>query len=472
MARNALVKRLVVIAVLAAAALGLGVRQYLRREGSAADPRLNVLLITLDTTRADHLRCYGYTRATSPNLDALAADGVRFELALSPSAVTPMSHASIFTGLNPDRHGLRVFYGKTGYFLSESEPTLASLLRSQGWETGAFVSAYSASQRFGLHWGFNTFQSEVAESVFKQDMTLRPPKDGYWSTERVATAQRRSDETTDHVLGWLKSARRPFFLWTHYWDPHDAALVPPEQITSWFGAHASDRPDIQRNLYDAEVFFVDMQIGRLLSYLKERGELEKTIIAVVADHGQGLGDHSWWLHRLLYQEQIRLPLIMRVPGGPRGMVIPSLVRSTDIAPTVLDLIGLPPLESPDGASLCGLMKGQPEPPRIAYAEALNTLDVHTPEGFPPLQQDLLFCVVEEPWKLIYHKEHPGNSELYNLATDPRESSNVVDQNPEVKARLLSLLEKSGIMEIEMVEPMQPMDQETYQKLRSLGYIGK
>jgi len=192
----------------------------------------------------------------------------------------------------------------------------------------------------------------------------------------------------------------------------------------------------------------------------------------VADHGQGLGDHNWFPHRLLYQEQIRLPLLVRLPGGPRGKVVPSLVRSIDIVPTVLDVLGFEPPEPVQGLSLRGLMDGRPEPPRTGYAEALNTLDLHTPDPLPQQHRDLLFCVVEPPWKLIYHFNTPDNSELYNLASDPQERHNVAAQYRDEVTRLAAVLNESGAMEVEIVEPNSPLDQEAIEKLRSLGYLGK
>jgi arylsulfatase A-like enzyme len=453
----------IVVAAIAAAVILPRVR------GSVAPGRYNVLLITLDTTRADHLGCYGYARQTSPNLDALAADAARFDLAISASAITPISHASILTGMYPDRHGLRVFYGPTGHFLEPSHPTLASLLKAHGWQTAAFISAYPASERFGLHWGFDTFASEVAPSVMNQDPAAPLPKDGYWLDQRTASAQRRADATTDQALDWLKSARRPFFMWTHYFDPHDPSLVPPKEINERFGAAQTAR-DPYRAVYDPEIFFMDLHIGRLLDYLKKTGEYDRTVIVAVADHGQGLGDHNWFPHRLLYQEQIRLPLIVRLPHGPRGVTIPNLVRSIDIAPTILEAVGLEPPDTVQGLSLNGLLAGRPEEPRVAYAEALNTLDLHTPDPMPQQHRDLLFCLVEPPWKLIYHFHTPANTELYNLASDPRELHNVAGKYTDEVTRLVAALDESGAMAVQIVEPNTPLDQEALEKLRSLGYV--
>jgi arylsulfatase len=184
-------------------------------------------LITLDTTRADRLGCYGYSRQTSPNIDALAADAARFEMAIATAA-------AILTGLYPHHHGLRVFYGPVGHFLSDDHPTLATILAARGWQTGAFISAYPASERFGLDQGFDFYETGVAASVMRQDPRKRPPREVQWARQRTAMAQRRADATTDEALAWLERARRPFFAWVHYFDPHDSSLIPPAEVTDRF----------------------------------------------------------------------------------------------------------------------------------------------------------------------------------------------------------------------------------------------
>jgi hypothetical protein len=303
-----------------------------------------------------------------------------------------------------------------------------------------------------------------------RDPATRWPREGYFLRERNASAQRRADATTDQALGWLREARRPFFAWVHYFDPHDPWLVPPEEITERFGVGPDD-PDAIRAVYDPEVFFMDRHFGRLLDRLRESGEYERTIIVVVADHGQGLGDHGWFAHRLLYQEQIRVPLLVRVPGEPTGVVVDDLVRTIDILPTILEAAGRPVPRSVQGKSMLGLMRGEDEPPRTGYAEALSTLDTHAPPTLPPHQRDLLFAVVTRNWKLIYHRNEPRNSELYDLIEDPGELRNLAGELPAQARLLLDSLEASGAMAIRRIDPGAPMDPEALEKLRSLGYVG-
>jgi arylsulfatase A-like enzyme len=242
------------------------------------------------------------------------------------------------------------------------------------------------------------------------------------------------------------------------------------KISRAFGLPKTKRISTEA-IYAPEIFFMDMQLGRIIDHLKETGEYDNTIIVVISDHGQGLGNHDWYVHRLLYQEQIRQPLIVRIPEGARGLTVPQVVRSIDVMPTVLEVLGLKPPEPIEGISMVGLMEGKREAPRLAYAEALNTIDVHAPAILPEHQKDDLFCMTDGTWKLIYHKHAPENTELYNLKADPREKVNVADKHPKVLARLKAALQQSGGMEVERVEPAEPMDQETLEKLRALGYAG-
>ena len=215
---------------------------------------------------------------------------------------------------------------------------------------------------------------------------------------------------------------------------------------------------------------MDAQMGRIFDWLEASGQYDDTIIVVVADHGQGLGDHDWFEHRLIYQEQIRTPLVMRVPGRARGLNVSSVVRTVDIVPTVLDLLDIESAITFEGSSLLPLVDGITEEPRVAYSEALNSIDSWTPERLPEIQKDLLFSVIDEGWKLIYHREQPGNSELYHLEEDPAELVNVIERYPEEAKRLMSWLARSKAMEIELQDIEGDIDPEALRKLEALGYI--
>lgn len=406
---------------------------------TAAKAKYNVLLVTLDTTRADRLGCYGYDRPTSPRLDALAADAVRFDQAIAQAALTPISHASILTGLNPYEHGLRLLHGVRGYTMNDKCVTLAELLRPAGCRTGAFVSAFPCSQRYTLNRGFDEFftgfdYGRAAREAVAADGQIR-----------VDEFQCRADVVTDAAIRWINDGGEPFFAWVHYFDPHDAVLQPPAGSTPTFEPRGSTPEDKLRAVYDAEVSYMDAQFGRLLDALKQKNAYDKTVIVVVADHGEGLGDHNWWHHGALWQEQIRVPLLVRVPGGPKGMVVGDLVRTIDIFPTIAEAVGVPH-KPVTGESMMPLLHGEKEEtPRVAYAECCDPRsgfadDFKARTGRPVGN---MYAIVHPEWKYIWHELNEDSSELYHLADDPREQTNLLpDATPahqEIEAELLKTL---------------------------------
>jgi len=455
-----------ILAALLATTLPGGCEKEPQAAAKPAIKKHNVLLVTLDTTRADRMSCYGHSAKTSPNMDALAADGVRFDMAIAQAALTPVSHASIFTGLLPPQHGLRVLYAKSGYRLSEAIPTLATALRDQGWKTGAFLSSFPVSEFFGFDNGFETFDNGLRHP---SDDVLKESPDGAWRFA-ITDNQRRSDLTTSLAINWLSDITSPFYLWVHYWDPHDLNIRPPEEVMSKFAPPGSPPSDDKRRaLYDSEIFYVDLQFGRLVQTLKDRSIYDDTIIVVVSDHGEGLGNHDHWFHRILYQEQIRVPLIMRLPGGPTGRAVSELVRTTDIYPTVLAALNIPLPSRVDGLSMLGLIDGQPEEPRIAYADALILYDLNAKDLLDRRpNDDLLHCVMDRSWKLIYKPNRPEQSELYHLETDPGETKNLYAQQSEQAARLQSELEELNAF---VDGPFgEGTDEDVLDRLRSLGYV--
>ncbi len=431
-------------------------------EKAAADNRPYVLLVTLDTTRVDRFSCYGYARPTTPHFDQLARDGVQFDLAITTSATTPVSHASILTGLNNYQHGVRVILGSSGYRLPDMIPTLATVLKDEGWETGAFLSAFPVSKHFGFDRGFDFFDSGVEEAGADKFTT-----DGRWE---VPANQRRSDETTDLFLKWLSDRDRPFFAWIHYWDPHDPHLLPPEEFQAKFPAAGGGRRQQKLDTYDGEVAYVDHNFGRVIEGLKSSGRYENTIILVTSDHGEGLGDHDWMHHRLLYQEQIHAPLLLRAPGIPKGRRIPNLVRTIDVYPTVLDLLSIAPPQPVQGRSMMPLVRGDEDEPRIAYADQLNQWDKNARMIEKRPYDELIYCAMDQEWKLIYRDTHPDQSLLYHIAVDPRELTNVIEQYPEQATRLKKLLDEfDGYRRIPF--PPGGNDAEALKRLEALGYTG-
>jgi len=368
-----------------------------KRDATAAraTSRPNVVLITLDTTRADRLGCYGYASPVSEHLDRLAAQGVLFTRAFSQAAVTPVSHASILTGLEPYEDGLRVMHGVSENQLPTATRTLAEVLCEAGYRTAAFVSAFPVTAHFGLNQGFETFDEDFARGAADPISSQ-----GIVETDRV---QRRGGETTDRALRWLADAGSPYFLWVHYFDPHDPKLLPPDEFTARYPQPTGREEDILRAWYDIEIAYMDTQIGRLFLALEEAGRWSDTVIVAVADHGEGLGDHDWWTHGILYQEQIRVPLIIRAPGRNPATRVDHLVRTIDIMPTVLALAGVDQAQWPrmSGQSFLPLLDGKgSDPGNVAYADSVNRLTYTFTPAIRDVKDEMLFAVVDRFYRVL------------------------------------------------------------------------
>jgi arylsulfatase A-like enzyme len=421
----------------------------------------NLLLITLDTVRADRLGCYGYGRGTTPVLDALAARGTLFEQATASSAVTPVSHASIFTGLYPYRTRLRSLHGGAGYALPEEQRTLAELLAARGYATAGFVSAFPATRHYGLDQGFQTFDQDF-ESSGGAVVDERGVVD-------TGSAQRRADATTDRALAWLDGlGREPFFAWVHYFDVHDPILLPPEEYLARFVPAGASHKDRLRAIYDAELAFLDAQIGRLLDRVEELGLRDRTIVVVVGDHGEGLGDHRWWGHGILYQEQLRVPMLVAGLPPVRTQRVPTTVRTVDLVPTLVELLKLPPLEvALDGQSLGPALAGSRQRPRTAYSESINDLMAYADA---PSAGESLFAVNDGRWKLIATRENGATkrTELFDLRSDPAEAHDLSASRPEEAERLRRTLEALDVFP--EARPQEPLPEEVRRRLESLGYL--
>ncbi|MEW6747105.1 MAG: sulfatase-like hydrolase/transferase [Planctomycetota bacterium] len=395
--RNAL--RFAVCLALALASLcrcgpGTGPEEASPSRPPATEPsvqRPHVLLITLDTTRQDRLGCYGYASAHTPNLDALAADGVRFENAYTCVPITLPSHTSMLTGNYPFIHNVR----DNGLAaLAGGNVTLAERLKLLGYETAAFVSALVMSRQFGLDQGFDVYDDELgAEFVPTGSIPDRP-----------------ANRTTDAVLEWLsKRSMKPFFLWVHYFDPH----LPYEAPAAVRGTTRDD--------YDAEIAFMDREIGRLVATLRQTGAWENCLVFAVGDHGEGLGDNGEDTHGFfVYESTVKVPFIVRGPGLPRATVVAGLARTIDIVPTVCDLVGAP-LDPPvQGTALLPLIEGRGGEPEDAY---LETFLPHFSYGWSWQQA---VRVASPAFKYI----DTPKAELYDLSRDPKEGSNLHGRDAE------------------------------------------
>lgn len=398
-------------------------------------PPTNVLLITLDTVRADHLGSYGYQAAATPSLDRLAREGVRFADATSQAPLTGPAHAALLTGVYPARYGLR---DNASTPIPADRPTLAEILRRAGYRTAAFVSAFVLDRAYGFDQGFDVFDSRFS---------------GYASQDKRSVS-RTAEDVVKGALRWLERAPpgRPFFAWVHFYDAH-APYSPPEPYRTRFSVSA----------YDGEIAYVDSAVGKLIASLERRGLLDRTLVVAIADHGEGLGDHGEVQHGVfLYDSVLHVPWLLRLPGRQRaGSVVNEQVRSVDLLPTVLELLGVRVPRGLDGVSVVGPMRGQARakvPP--SYAESFYGKLLH---GWSET-----YSLRVGEWKLI----DAPRPELYDLRKDGREAANLVDQKPGVAGRLAGDLREmgrefgSGVM-----ARARPPDRETVERLGSLGYVG-
>jgi choline-sulfatase len=418
--------------------------------GARAAP--NILLITLDTTRADHLSAYGYRLGRTTHLDRLAAEGVLFERAVAAAPITLPSHVSLFTSLYPFEHGVR---NNGSSSLGDQVPTLATALHDRGYRTAAFVSAFVLDRHFGLARGFDHYDDhlETRGQVGTIEVERKGDRTALAAGEWLAQYVRGASSSDLSVPGAGRAsgvdARAPFFMWLHLYDAHDPYDPPPP-----FRDVFADRP------YDGEIAFDDAVVGSMLDRIDRLGLLSSTLIAIVGDHGESLGDHGEVTHAMfVYEAALRVPMILWWPGHvPAARRIGALVRGIDLAPTLLDLAGVPALAGAAGQSLMPLVRGGAPGPGSAYGETYFPLFYM---GWAPLRS-----IQDDRWKFI----DAPTRELYDLSTDPQEQRNVADREPGRAAALGRALEAltSGH---QAPASAATMDRETTEKLAALGYIG-
>lgn len=396
----------------------------------------NVLVITIDTLRADHLGCYGRNLARTPVIDDLARNGIRCTDAVAAAPITMPAHTSIFTGLFPPAHGVR---DNGAYALGQDATTLAERLHAAGYTTHAFVSALVLNRRYNLTQGFESYDDDLWAEDEPKLFMIR---------------ERRAPKTADRFLawfdGWKGKKEKPFFTWVHFFDPHQP--------------YHPDRQDllVTPTPYDAEIAGVDRQIGRMLDALKKAGVLDDTMVVVVADHGESLGEHGEQTHAIfVYDATVRVPLIIRAPWLFKPTVYTAPVRSVDIMPTILEALGLPKQERIDGASLLAAFRGKTPPPnRPQYSESLLS---EVGFGMAPL-----FAVRDGGFKYI----RAPKPELYDLRNDPGELHNLFGSNRREAARLdgelTQLMDASRSHAVKAAA--NPMTKESEEALQALGYL--
>ncbi len=405
--------------------------------------RRDVVLLTLDTTRADRLGIYGRPDARTPFLDRLGRQGAVVEDALCDVPVTLPSHTTMMTGVPALGHGVRY---NADFKVTDDARTLAEALRDGGWDTAAFVSALVLDRRFGLDQGFRVFDDSLTPGYVKHDESIYP-KETHW----LPKADRRADATVDAALRWLGGARSPFLLWVHVYDPHFPFDPPPP-----WSRTASER-------YLAEIQWTDRQIGRLLRALEARDAADPVVLAT-ADHGEGLDQHREDGHGIfVYDDTMRIPFLLRAPHAvPAGVVRPGPARTMDYAPTLLALAGRPGPFGLGGNLVPGLRGDGALPDTVAYLESIKTKLFYGGTGLKALRsRDAKFVWAPAP-------------ELYDLRVDPGETRNLAASRPgEVDAWRAAL---DGAVKDILAEDLASVeayhaDPTTLEELRALGYLG-
>jgi len=388
--------------------------------------RPNVLLVTIDTLRADRLGCYGYGGAATPVLDGLAARGVRFATAVAHAPLTAPSHASILTGLLPLAHGVR---DNGAFVLPPSPTTLAEVLQRAGYRTAAFVSGFPLDHRYGFARGFSTYDDHLSRG--------RDP-------QRAPYVERTADEASRRAGEWIRAAPSPWFAWVHFFDPH-APYAPPPDLAARFASSP----------YDGEIAFVDREMGRLLAAV-EAGP-GGTLVLVTSDHGESLGEHGEATHGVfVYDSTLLVPWIMAGPGIPRGRVARVVARGIDVAPTLLDYAGLDAPRAIEGRSLRPAADGMEMEDAPAYAESL-------------------FCRLNLGWTELHAWRTAGwklvdapRPELYDLGADPGETRDVSAARGEEGRALRSELQRA--LEARPPDASTVPSSESRERLRALGYV--
>ena len=396
----------------------------------------NVILITIDTLRADRLGCYGYTRAQTPNIDAWAENGALFQNATATTPLTLPSHSSIMTGMYPVSHGVR---DNAGFYLEDNWVTLAETLKGSGFSTGGFVSAFVLDRKWGIAQGFDEYFDHFELSKYK--------------TVSLDAVQRRGDETMDAAIKWMDRVKdRQFFSWIHLYDPHTPYDPPDPFRAPW--------AKTQFGLYDGEIAYTDYLIGKLQAFLDQHDLSSTTAIVLTADHGESLGEHQETGHGFfIYDATTHVPMIVVVPGGG-AIQVRDQVRTVDLFPTICALLQVPAPSKLDGVSLIPLIQGEKLPaPLSAYSESYYPRFHY---GWNELKS-----LRTAEYKFI---EAP-QPELYRVSQDIDESDNLYGsetRRAEPFKNQITQLVKAGGAEL---KGPKPMDDEALEKLQALGYIG-
>ncbi len=401
------------------------------------DRRPNVLLVTIDTLRADHVGSYGYPAAQTPALDALAARGLRFEQATTVAPLTLPAHSSLMTGTFPAYHAVR---DNGGYYLGDDQVTLAKLLRGRGYRTGGFISAFVLDGRWGIGQGFDRYFDDFDLSQYRLDVGLD-------------AVQRPASEVVSKAIEWLdQDVSSPFLAWVHIYEPH-APYDPPEAFRARF-------PPTMIGAYDAEVATADAQIARLIDHLRAAGRLDRTIIVALGDHGESLGEHDEEQHGFfVYDSTIRIPLII-AGASLEPRVVRDQVRIVDVMPTVLDLVHVEVPKVVQGQSLLPLTRGA----RLDLVAVSETWYPRHHYGWSELTS------IRDG---RYHFIAAPRRELYDTQTDPHETHNLAETNlarADAQERALQDFVARTSAAARPEAGPRPIDPDVEARLRALGYV--
>jgi len=406
-------------------------------------PAHNIILISLDTTRADHLSCYGYSYKTSPHIDAIAADSVMFKNTISQAPLTFPSHSSVFTGILPGRLGIK---DNGGYYLNKSFTTLAEVVQNNMYATAGIIGAFVLHSKWGISQGFQFYDDKVEYETYKAFSLI--------SIERPANV------VTMNAIKWLKERPhdKSFFLFVHFFDPHSPYSPHPE-IKAQYPL-----------LYDGEIAFMDQHIGVLMEFLKENNLYDSSLIVVFGDHGEGLGEHGEQAHGMfLYDATLKVPLIMKLPGGiNKGSRITRQVRLIDVMPTVLDLVNLKLHDRIDGVSLKSLV-AHPEmqEPDESITRQIGFAYSETYYPFLHYGWSPLYSVRTDRYKFI----QAPKVELYDIHNDSRELTNRAHQESEKTTFYSSKMSSYLQSHVENFAEPERLSTEDQEKLIALGYAG-
>jgi arylsulfatase A-like enzyme/tetratricopeptide (TPR) repeat protein len=396
----------------------------------------NLLLVTFDTTRADHIGCYGYEDASTPTLDALAASGVLFERCITPAPITLPSHSTLLTGFQPYTHGAR---NNGTHKVGGAVRSLAERFKSIDFATGAVISAFVLDSRFGLDAGFDSYDDDLSGGTGSGDFGF---------------AETKADDTTKRALRWLRErGEERWFLWVHYFDPH-ADYSPPEPYAS----RCAGAP------YDGEIAYTDAMLGTILDELRGRGELDETLVVVTADHGEALGDHGEETHGMfIYDSTTHVPLLMSHPSLPESRRVEDVIGLVDIAPTVMDIMGVNYGDGFDGRSFLSVM--------LSEDANFEALPAYSESMFPwhGFGWSDLRALRGEDWRYV----RAPRPELYDLEEDPGEARDLSDDEPALLQ--MRAAELSAMLPEREVETFTRdgggMDAEVESALSALGYTG-